>query len=159
MIQRTQEKQGLISSISVLLAALLMAMVLIPVYTSPAYATTANLNAAKAKYSVGDDRIMTFDGTMSLQASLDEVSGTATAAKKCIVYLPEGSYKLSSRVIVPENVILVGEAASKVSPSGDTPTLIELKGSLYGGYFDGLKKAQTVLKFRESMSSVTFLTV
>ena len=131
-----------------------MALMLIPLHASTAYATTANLNAAKAKYSVTDDRvIMATAGTGRVQVYIDKASGNATAANKYIVYLPEGTYSVSSKLVVPENVVLVGEAASKVFPSEAVDVLVELRGSVYGGYFDGMKNAKTVLKFAEKSFS------
>ncbi|MDO4532403.1 MAG: right-handed parallel beta-helix repeat-containing protein [Coriobacteriia bacterium] len=154
MTQLAHRKCRGIRCIPAVLALGLMALMLIPLLAPPAYATTANLNDAKAKYSVTDDRVITVTaGTSRVQHYIDEAASNATAQKKCIVYLPEGTYAVSSKLVVPANVVLVGETESKVFPSEAVDALVELNGSVYGGYFDGKKIAKTVLKFRENSFS------
>ena len=84
--------------------------------------------------------------------------------KPCIVYIPadttymietiknhkkdgiEAGYK--SGVYVPENVILVAEDTTVIKAGVETTRLVMVSGSVYGGKYDGAKKASFPLSFK-----------
>ena len=113
---------------------------------------TPNLAAAQAKYDVDDSRIITVEGDIDLKTAFKDAAAEASDGTRFIVYAPSGTHEVGTRAIVPENVVLVGEDDTVFTPASSTSIMMWVSGSIYGGYFDGNNKTETVLRF----SSVSF---
>lgn len=128
-----------------------------------AEADTKNLTAAKKLYST--KKVITNESLDTLQADLFEAALNNSSDKSpCIVYIPadttyviksakaykkggiQAGYKVG--VYVPENVILVAEDTTVIKAGAEMTRLVMVSGSVYGGKYDGAKKASFPLSFK-----------
>ncbi len=130
-----------------------------------AEADTENLTAAKKLFST--KKVITNESLDTLQADLFEAALNNSSDKKpCIVYIPANTtyviktaknYKkdgitagYKTGVYVPENVILVAEDTTVIKAGAEMTRLVMVSGSVYGGKYDGAKKASYPLSFKNS---------
>ena len=124
---------------------------------------TKNLYAAKKAYST--DKVIINKALSTLQNDLFEAAlNNSSDTSPCIVYIPAGktyvvktakAYKKGGiaagytvGIYVPENVILVAEDNTVIKAGTSMARLVMVSGSVYGGKYDGAKKAQYPLSFK-----------
>ena len=105
-----------------------------------------NLEGAKAKYGITDDCVFFTNEYESIQAALSAASREASAGNRQIVYAPSGTYYLTDSVIIPQNVLFVGEDTSKFVASDKFEIMFKTAGSIYGGFYDGARKCTFMLR-------------
>ena len=134
--------------VSALSAALLSLSLLLCIPMQSEAAAMKNLSAARSKYGVTAARTITAKTPAAIQTALQTAGAKATASSPYIVYAPSGNYTMSSKLTVPSNVIFVAEDDAFFTPktaSGFTQFFM-VKGSLYGGSYDGKGMAYYCLR-------------
>jgi len=123
---------------------------------APATAQADNLADAKAKYGVSDDAVVTVNDNIDIKTALEAASKEVSVSGKAIAYIPSGEYTISSTLIVPENVVLVGEKGATILTQGalDKPNVVRLNGSLYGLTIDDKKKNGSSIKLMAVYSGI-----
>ena len=109
-----------------------------------------NLEAAVAEYGVSSDAVIFADNADGIGSALRRAEYIAEDLGRAVVYLPTGEYSISGHINVPENVVLVAEDDSLITPSGNDSYLVRLSGSMYGGTYDSKYKNQTTIRILEN---------
>ena len=150
-------------------AAACCAMAFVLLQADFAEAASTNLEAAKAAY--GTSNVIVNDSLDSLQDDLFEAAlNRSSDSSPCIVYVPGGrTYTITkekahnkggiragyvSGIFVPENVILVAEKNTvfKAAPADKMQRLVLVRGSVYGGTYQGSNKCFFPLQFRSDVT-------
>ena len=148
---KSSRKKYLSSLLTVLLALTLLIMTPVPAKA----ATVKNLTAARTKYGVTAANTITAKTPAAIETALAAAGSKATAAKPYAVYAPSGRYTMNRKLTVPSNVIFVAESDSYFTPktsSGFTQFFM-VKGSLYGGSYDGKGMAYYCLRLNNQSFS------
>lgn len=154
-------KMKKISSFVMALTVAVTMLFAVPVSAEDAVGTAAselgaNGKAAKAYFGVGDYNNLSLDQATPdiIQKALYSARDiTADTGELVIVDVkPAGTYNLSSALSVPENVILVSESGVVYNRTG-SDKMVKLKGSLYGGKFDGKNKENNIIQLLLESSS------
>lgn len=147
-------KMNKISSFVLVLTVAMTMMFAAPVSAEDSAGTAAselgaNGKAAKAYFGVGDYNNLSLDKATPdiIHDALDSAGEiTADTGEPVIVDVkPAGTYDLSSALNVPENVILVSESGVVYNRTG-SDKMVKLKGSVYGGKFDGKNKENNIIQ-------------
>lgn len=112
-----------------------------------------NLEAALEEYGASPNDVIYVDTAGDIATALKRAERIAEDSRRVIVYLPPGTYRISGHINVPENVVLVAEDDSLVTPSGSDSYLVRLSGSMYGGTYDSNYKNQTTIRILETYGS------
>lgn len=126
-----------------------MTMTGVMLFHSTTYAASQkNLKAAKLMYGVSSSHVIKAKTPGKIETALYNAGAKATAKKPYIVYAPAGTYRMSRKLYIPENVIFTAEKGSKFTPttSNNFTQFFMVGGSLYGGTYDGLGKAYYCLR-------------
>lgn len=141
-----------------MIALLSAALTLVLLLGGPSHTDAAvlkNLSATRSKYGVSTANTITAKTPAAIQTALQTAGSKATAAKPYIVYAPSGNYTMPSKLTVPSNVIFVAEDDSVFTPktaSGFTQFFM-VRGSLYGGSYDGKNMAYYCLRLENQAFS------
>ncbi len=141
-----------------MIALLSAALTLILLLGTPSRADAAayrNLSAARSKYGVSAANTITAKTPAAIKAALQTAGSKATASKPYIVYAPSGNYSMSSKLTVPSNVIFVAEDDSVFTPktASGFRQFFMVRGSLYGGSYDGKNMAYYCLRLENQSFS------
>lgn len=127
--------------------------------------STAALDKAKSLFGITDDEhVLEAKNVSALTQKLNEAKAKATAEKPYIVHVPSGTFKLTTRVSIPINVILVSESDVQFIWNGAgaiNDHMINVAGSIYGGTFSGgskpdSSKVSSVIRFNYAEGTGTF---
>ncbi len=136
-----------------LLTALLAIVLIFSIPGTATAATTENLSAAGTKYGVSSNCIITAKTPDAIKNALQKAGGKATASRPYIVYAPSGSYAMKVKLTVPDNVIFVAETDSVFTASSSITQFFTVRGSLYGGTYDGKSQAYYCLRLENQSFS------
>lgn len=128
------------------LLLVMIAMGFLSLQSLPVYADTTNLDAAKDLYDVHDENVIEVNKASDLSEAIDRASELQTGTEKAIVHMQSGKYALDKEVRVPENVVLVAEDDTLISPAQKLTYLVRLSGSMYGGVYDSKSKTDTTIR-------------
>lgn len=122
-------------------------------FCTPALAA-GNLAAAQKAFSVSDANTVTVEDPSDVVSALSDAGDQASTSEPRIVYLPAGSYETANargqRWNVPENVVLVGEDATKV----EVGYRVTVNGALYGGTYAASGDGRVLLFGAGSFSGI-----
>ena len=118
-----------------------------------------NLEAALEEYGASPNDVIYVDTAGDIATALKRAERIAEYSRRAIVYLPPGTYRISSHINVPENVVLVAEDDSLITISGNDSYLVRLSGSMYGGVYDSNYSNKTGKKNIPIMDFLFILTI
>lgn len=113
-----------------------------------AAASGSNLAKAITRFDLKDPLVLEAKTIDGIKSQLKAAGGRASAGAPVIVHVPNGTYSVTD-LVVPQNVILVAESGAKFVANAEKNSMINIGGSVYGGYYDGAKKAINVLYFEK----------
>lgn len=113
----------------------------------------ANALAAMSKYKVSSGCILEAPDASELSVALRRLANDATETTPYIVYATGASYSLGSAISVPPHVILVAESGTTFVFAGSSGAnaMVTVGGVVFGGQYDGAKRAKNVLYFAKSV--------
>lgn len=115
-------------------------------------ASTVNLKNASAMFGVKAGNVIKAKDQGEIEYALKTAGDKASAKRMYIVYAPSGTYKMTKPLTIPANVVFVAEPDSKFSPvtADGFNRFFMVKGSLYGGSYDGKKMAYYCLRLENT---------
>ena len=153
-----KERKELLAVMKNKLIILVVSLVMTLSFSYPAFAidgTAAgpdygpNAKAAISEFGIDENcvEIASKNDTVStLNEMIKGIAPDASESNPGMIYVPEGTFNVSSTLKVPPNVVLVSESGV-VFKSTSSANMVKLSGSVYGGEFDKQSRTGNIILY------------